>query len=205
MILGGIYHDTLKVEKRNPEVKAKKLRRDGFVCGVLYGKEMKESTPIQLTEPEALRFIKANKEGTQVMLDLDGKQVDALVKNIDYDPMKKQIMALDFQALVAGETVATSVQVILENEDAAQGIVEQTLNEVHYKADPANMLDTIVIDFKTLSPDVREFHVKDLVIPEGKTVHITTPEDTLIFHIAEYANNGEDEDAEDSDADAAKA
>jgi large subunit ribosomal protein L25 len=196
---------TLKVEKRNPEVKAKKLRRDGFVCGVLYGKEMKESTPIQLTEPEALRFIKANKEGTQVMLDLDGKQVDALVKNIDYDPMKKQIMALDFQALVAGETVATSVQVILENEDAAQGIVEQTLNEVHYKADPANMLDTIVIDFKTLSPDVREFHVKDLVIPEGKTVHITTPEDTLIFHIAEYANNGEDEDAEDSDADAAKA
>ena len=196
---------TLKVEKRNPEVKAKKLRRDGFVCGVLYGKEMKQSTPIQLTEPEALRFIKANKEGTQVMLDLDGKQVDALVKNIDYDPMKKQIMALDFQALVAGETVATSVQVILENEDAAQGIVEQTLNEVHYKADPANMLDTIVIDFKTLSPDVREFHVKDLVIPEGKTVHITTPEDTLIFHIAEYANNGEDEVAEDSDADAAKA
>lgn len=196
---------TLKVEKRNPEVKAKKLRRDGFVCGVLYGKEMKEATPIQLTEPEALRFIKANKEGTQVMLDLDGKQVDALVKNIDYDPMKKQIMALDFQALVAGETVATSVQVILENEDAAQGIVEQTLNEVHYKADPANMLDTIVIDFKTLSPDVREFHVKDLVIPEGKTVHITTPEDTLIFHIAEYANNGEDEVAEDSDADAAKA
>ena len=196
---------TLKVEKRNPEVKAKKLRRDGFVCGVLYGKEMKESTPIQLTEPEALRFIKANKEGTQVMLDLDGKQVDALVKNIDYDPMKKQIMALDFQALVAGETVATSVQVILENEDAAQGIVEQTLNEVHYKADPANMLDTIVIDFKTLSPDVREFHVKDLVIPEGKTVHITTPEDTLIFHIAEYANTGEDEVAEDSDADAAKA
>ena len=196
---------TLKVEKRNPEVKAKKLRRDGFVCGVLYGKEMKESTPIQLMEPEALRFIKANKEGTQVMLDLDGKQVDALVKNIDYDPMKKQIMALDFQALVAGETVATSVQVILENEDAAQGIVEQTLNEVHYKADTANMLDTIVIDFKTLSPDVREFHVKDLVIPEGKTVHITTPEDTLIFHIAEYANNGEDEVAEDSDADAAKA
>lgn len=196
---------TLKVEKRNPEVKAKKLRRDGFVCGVLYGKEMKESTPIQLAEPEALRFIKANKEGTQVMLDLDGKQVDALVKNIDYDPMKKQIMALDFQALVAGETVATSVQIILENEDAAQGIVEQTLNEVHYKADPANMLDTIVIDFKTLSPDVREFHVKDLVIPEGKTVHITTPEDTLIFHIAEYANNGDDEDEEAADDTAAKA
>ena len=119
--------------------------------------------------------------------------------------MKKQIMALDFQALVAGETVATSVQVVLENEDAAQGIVEQTLTEVHYKADPANMLDTIVIDFKTLSPDVREFHVKDLVIPEGKKVHFTTPEDTLIFHVAEYANNGEDEEDDAADDTAAKA
>ena len=90
---------TLKLEKRNPEVKAKKLRRDGFVCGVLYGKELKESVPVQLPESVALGFIKANKEGSQVMLDLDGKQIDALVKNIDYDPMKKQIMALDFQAL----------------------------------------------------------------------------------------------------------
>lgn len=196
---------TLKLEKRNPEVKAKKLRRDGFVCGVLYGKELKESVPVQFPESVALGFIKANKEGSQVMLDLDGKQIDALVKNIDYDPMKKQIMALDFQALVAGETVATSVQVVLENEDAAQGIVEQTLTEVHYKADPANMLDTIVIDFKTLSPDVREFHVKDLVIPESKKVHFTTPEDTLIFHVAEYANNGEEEEDDAADDTAAKA
>ena len=31
---------TLKAEKRNPEEKAKKLRRDGFITGVLYGKEM---------------------------------------------------------------------------------------------------------------------------------------------------------------------
>ena len=28
---------TLKVEKRNPEVKAKKLRRDGFVCHSAHG------------------------------------------------------------------------------------------------------------------------------------------------------------------------
>ena len=33
---------TLKAEKRNPDEKAKKLRRDGFITGVLYGKEMKE-------------------------------------------------------------------------------------------------------------------------------------------------------------------
>ena len=33
---------TLKAEKRNPNVKAKKLRREGYVTGILSGKEMKE-------------------------------------------------------------------------------------------------------------------------------------------------------------------
>ena len=190
---------TLKVEKRNPEVKAKKLRRDGFVCGVLYGKEMKESTPIQLTEPEALRFIKANKEGTQVMLDLDGKQVDALVKNIDYDPMKKQIMALDFQALVKGEKISTSVPVKFENAEIVQGIVEQELSEIHYKAEPDQLLDTIVIDFKEISPEVRDMHVKDLHLEE-KGIHLITPEDDTIFHIADYAKAEETDDAEEESA-----
>lgn len=47
---------TLKVEKRNPEVKAKKLRRDGFVCGVLYGKERRSLLPFssRSRKPSAL-------------------------------------------------------------------------------------------------------------------------------------------------------
>ena len=47
---------------------------------------MKESIPLQFEETEALRFVKANKEGAQVTLDMGEDQVDAIVKNIDYDP-----------------------------------------------------------------------------------------------------------------------
>ena len=39
---------TLKAEKRDPQVKAKKLRREGFVTGVLYGKEMKENICVEI-------------------------------------------------------------------------------------------------------------------------------------------------------------
>ena len=46
---------TLKAEKRDPQVKAKKLRREGFVTGVLYGKEMKENIALKFEEKEALR------------------------------------------------------------------------------------------------------------------------------------------------------
>ena len=83
---------------------------------------MKEPVALQFNGAEAAKFIKANKEGTQVYLDIEGEKVDALVKNIDYNPIEKQLMALDFQALVAGEKVSTTVAVKLEHTDLVQGI-----------------------------------------------------------------------------------
>ena len=194
---------TLKAEKRNPNVKAKKLRREGYVTGILSGKEMKEPVALQFDAAEAAKFIKANKEGTQIYLDIEGEKVDALVKNIDYNPIEKQLMALDFQALVAGEKVSTTVAVKLEHTELVQGIVEQEMEEIHYKADPANLLDTIVIDFNGYPADVRDIHVKDLPIPEGKQVHFITPEDAVVVHIGEYeAAPEEDEDAESAETEA---
>ena len=194
---------TLKAEKRNPNVKAKKLRREGYVTGILSGKEMKEPVALQFDAAEAAKFIKTNKEGTQIYLDIEGEKVDALVKNIDYNPIEKQLMALDFQALVAGEKVSTTVAVKLEHTELVQGIVEQEMEEIHYKADPANLLDTIVIDFNGYPADVRDIHVKDLPIPEGKQVHFITPEDAVVVHIGEYeAAPEEDEDAEGAETEA---
>ena len=45
---------TLKAQKRDTAVKAKKLRRDGFTTGVLYGREMEESMPLQFDTKDAV-------------------------------------------------------------------------------------------------------------------------------------------------------
>lgn len=157
---------TLKAEKRNPDEKAKKLRRDGFITGVLYGKEMKENVSLKFTEKDASAFIKNAKEGTQAYLELDGKNVDVLVKNIDFDPLTKKYMALDFQALVAGEIVSATVPIVYVNEDKVQGIFEAELSEVHYKADPAHLLDPIEIDLAALPQTTKTMYVKDLKLEE---------------------------------------
>ena len=73
--------------------------------------------------------------------------------------------------------------------------MEQELSEIHYKAEPDQLLDTIVIDFKEISPEVRDMHVKDLHLEE-KGIHLITPEDDTIFHIADYAKAEETDDAE---------
>ena len=194
---------TLKTTKRNPEVKAKKLRRDGFATGVLYGREMDENIPIQFSAVDASRFIKSHKEGSQVILDFGDTKTSAIVKNIDYDAMKRQVMALDFQALVAGEAISTTVPVKLENEGAVQGFVDQELTEIHYKADPAHLLEPIEIDLtKFHTGDA--LYVKDLGLEE-KGAQLITPADSLIFHIADHAKNMEIAEDETADEEAAEA
>ena len=193
---------TLKTTKRNPEVKAKKLRRDGFATGVLYGREMDENIPLQFSAVDASRFIKSHKEGSQVILDFGDTKTSAIVKNIDYDAMKRQVMALDFQALVAGEAISTTVPVKLENEGAVQGFVDQELTEIHYKADPAHLLEPIEIDLtKFHTGDA--LYVKDLGLEE-KGAQLITPADSLIFHIADHAKNMEIAEDETADEEAAE-
>lgn len=194
---------TLKTTKRNPEVKAKKLRRDGFATGVLYGREMDENIPLQFSAVDASRFIKSHKEGSQVILDFGDTKTSAIVKNIDYDAMKRQVMALDFQALVAGEAISTTVPVKLENEGAVQGFVDQELTEIHYKADPAHLLEPIEIDLtKFHTGDA--LYVKDLGLEE-KGAQLITPADSLIFHIADHAKNMEIAEDETADEEIAEA
>ena len=194
---------TLKTTKRKPEVKAKKLRRDGFATGVLYGREMDENIPLQFSAVDASRFIKSHKEGSQVILDFGDTKTSAIVKNIDYDAMKRQVMALDFQALVAGEAISTTVPVKLENEGAVQGFVDQELTEIHYKADPAHLLEPIEIDLtKFHTGDA--LYVKDLGLEE-KGAQLITPADSLIFHIADHAKNMEIAEDETADEEAAEA
>ena len=176
---------TLKAEKRDPQVKAKKLRREGFVTGVLYGKEMKENIALKFEEKEALRFMKDAKEGAQAALDIEGETVNAMVKNIDYDPMLKKVLALDFQALVAGEVVSATVPVHFLNEEIVQGVFEPELSEIHYKADPAHLLDPVEIDLAKLPASTKNMYVKDLKLEE-KGVNVSTPGDTQLFHIADF-------------------
>ncbi len=191
---------TLAAEKRDPEVKAKKLRREGYTTGVLYGREMKENVTLKYAEKDALNFIKKAKEGAQTMLDISGEKVDALVKNIDYDPLSKKILALDFQALVAGEVVAATVPVTFVNEEVVQGVFEPEITEIHYKADPAHLLDPIEIDLAKLPQGTRTLYVKDLKLEE-KGVTVTTTADSQLFHIGEYTKaEEEDEKAEETPA-----
>ena len=190
--------NTLKAEKRNMQTKAKKLRREGYVTGNVFGREIEGSIPVQMTQKEAEKFLKANGKGSQIMLDLDGEQMDVLVKEVDYDSMGSKVLEIDFQALVSGEMVHSVAEVVLLNhEKVKSGVVELLLEEISYEALPENLIEKVEIDLdgKTAGDTIR---VRDLPIATAEGIHLkTNPEETVV-QVTEVHNAPEEEETEEA-------
>ena len=195
--------NTLKAEKRNMQTKAKKLRREGYVTGNVFGREIEGSIPVQMTQKEAEKFLKANGKGSQIMLDLDGEQMDVLVKEVDYDSMGSKVLEIDFQALVSGEMVHSVAEVVLLNhEKVVDGILQQKLEEISYKALPAALVDRIEIDVESMKiGDV--VLVKDLAIASNPDIDLMTDPEAVVVTVTRAHNAPVEEETEETDADAA--
>ena len=129
--------NTLKAEKRSMEIKAKRLRREGYVTGNVFGREIEGSIPVKMNAQEVNRILTTDHKGSQIMLEVDGKAYDVLIKEIDYNALARRVDEIDFQALVQGEKVHSVAEVILVNHDKlAAGVAQELLKEVSYKALP---------------------------------------------------------------------
>ena len=198
--------DTLKAEKRDMSTKAKRLRREGYVTGNVFGHAIKGSIPVKIEKKDAERLFKTKKKGRQIMLDVDGEQMDVLVKEIDYNPVKGQLEEIDFQALVSGEAVHSVAEVVLKNEaKVVGGVVELILEEISYKAVPSEMIEMVEIDVGDMKPgDVLK--VADLPIASNKNIHLKTdPEAVVVSVVAPKSADVPDDEEADGDEKDAKA
>lgn len=85
---GGTFYEHINCRKRDLKTKAKKLRKEGYVIGNLFGRDIENSIPLKVDSREAAKFLKDNKKGAHITLLVDGENVDAIVKEIDYNAMK---------------------------------------------------------------------------------------------------------------------
>lgn len=191
---------TLKAEKRDMRTKAKKLRREGFVTGNVFGKSIEGSIPLQFPKAEIEQLLKTKNKGSQIMLDLDGQQLDVLIKDIDYDSMKHMVLEIDFQALVSGEKVHSVAEVVLLHHDQiVNGILDLNLHEIPFKALPSSLVEKVEIDAAKLRVgDV--IRVKDLDIAANKDIELMIdPEETVVsLSEARFNPTGTEEPAEET-------
>ena len=195
--------NTLKAEKRDMSIKAKKLSREGFVTGCIFGREMKESIPLKMEKADVEKLLKVENKGGQVMLEVDGQTYDALIKEVDYNPLKGYVDEIDFQALVSNEKVHSVAEIHLVNLDKlAAGVPQQMLQEISFKALPAALVEKVEVDVGDLKVG-DTIRVADLPIAKDKDVDLMTDVDATVVTITEVHVKASDLEAEDTNADEA--
>jgi large subunit ribosomal protein L25 len=178
---------TLFVMKRNGVGKgaARKIRREGFIPAVLYGREME---PISLTvNPIDLKKALSTEAGENTLLELhvkgNGEEITkiALLRDVQYDNLTSQPIHFDFQEILMKELITVKVPVeIVGKAPGIQegGILEEILREIEVECLPASIPNVIEIDVSQLGIG-DSIHIGDLTLPEGVTV-LHDPDETII-------------------------
>ena len=152
---------------------ARSLRRDGKVPCVIYG-HARAPQPLAVDARELGRLLeRVSADTTVIELALDSGTARTLIREIQRHPVKRTILHVDFQELVAGEKVIVQIPVVLVGTAIGvrlnAGIMTQVLNELDCRVDPSNIPNRIEVDVTDLNIG-GSIHVSDLKIPEGVEV-----------------------------------
>ena len=176
--------NTLKAEKRDMNTKAKKLRREGFVTGTVFGRELSETIPLKMEKAAVERLLKSEGKGGRILLDVEGQVYNALIKEVDYNPLKRQVDEIDFQALVNGEKVHSTAEIHLVGADMCAGVPELMLPEISYRALPDSLTDRIQVNISHLKAG-DSIKVGDLDFAKDENIELMTDLDKIVVAITE--------------------
>src|SRR5438552_9814855 len=160
--------------------KAKKLRLQGLVPAVVYGH--KEAT-VSIALP-ADEVTKAIRQGAHIVnLQTDGITQTALIKEIQWDHLGKELQHVDFARVSADERVTVPVPIEIRGTApgiAQGGVLDQPLHTLHLECPVTSIPGSIRVNISELQLD-GAIHVRDLALPEG--VKAMDDPDVIVVHI----------------------
>ena len=161
---------------------SRRLRREGVIPGVLYGRGHKPH-PISVSERE-LRRVLTGSAGLHAILDvvLEGQTTthSSILKDYQVDPIRGRIDHFDLQEVRLDQTIQTAVVVELVGESVgakAGGVLSQVAREIRVEALPLEVPERIELDVSPLEIG-ESLRLSDLHVPEGVTL-LDDPETVL--------------------------
>ncbi len=178
----GSVQEVLTVKRRETVGKrrVRRLRHEGVVPGVVYGRSM-EAVSIVM-DAKALTKVLHSKAGEHALvnLKLEGKapwEKPALVKSVAHHPVDGRVMHVDFHAIALTDRIKVKVPVALKGDAVGVkqdgGILEQFLREIEIECLPTEIPAGVDFDVSNLKIG-DTIHVKDLVPPANSKI-ITDP------------------------------
>jgi large subunit ribosomal protein L25 len=178
---------------------AGRLRREGLVPAVVYGHGA-DPKSVSVVHRE-LRAALSGEAGSNALLDLrvDGEAVLALVKEMQRDAVRNEVIHVDFIRVSRDEAVTVEVPIHLEGEasevTAGGGTLDQQLFNLTVTAKPGDIPAGISYDVSamTIGDSVR---VGDLTLPRSVTTDVDPEEPVAVAQVSQAAQEAEALDME---------
>jgi large subunit ribosomal protein L25 len=161
-------------------LKAGHLRKKGLVPGVVYGH--KEATvAVSLVRDDLENAIR---HGIRVVdLKTNGKEEKALIKEVQWDHLGKDILHVDFARVAADERIVVNVPLELRGTAPgvnAGGLLDQPIHSLSVECLAIAIPESIRVNIGELQIGAA-IYVRDLVLPPG--VKVMTDLDAIVVHV----------------------
>jgi large subunit ribosomal protein L25 len=164
----------VKERERKGSAEARRLRNEGLVPGVLYGRG---KTPHAVCVPEReLRRVLTGSHGLHVILDvvLEGQKTThaSILKDYQQDALRGRITHVDLQEVRLDQPIHAQVVVELVGESPGVkegGVLSQVTREVNVEALPMEVPDRLELNVSGLAIG-DSLRAGDLSVPDGVTL-----------------------------------
>lgn len=152
---------------------ARKLRGQGLVPAVVYGKHLKAPVHVAL-DPKSIRqsINTPHKHNTLITLKLGDASHQVLLKDFQVDPVTRDILHADFIAVTDTEQVKVNVPLVLVGKAvgiADGGLLTQIRRQLEVWALPQSIPEKIEVDVTPLKI-AQAMHINDIKLPTGVSV-----------------------------------
>lgn len=197
---------TLPAETRERAGKgaSRALRREGRVPAVIYGGN-EEPLAIHVEEKLLVKQLGTGHFFNSIVeLEVGGKTVRTLPKDVAFHPVNDRPLHADFLRLSANATVHVNVPVIFANEEASPGLKRGgVLNIVRHELElicqADKIPDDIAIDVTGLEVGA-SIHISHVKLPEGSKSAITDRDFTIATIVAPSGLRSEEGDNSKTEA-----
>lgn len=157
-----------------------RLRVRKKVPAVLYG--MKDPNMlVEFGEMELSRVLSITGEHGVVRVNLSGKSEDAIIKEVQRDPITRRITHMDLQRIDSNQIIRARVPVVVKGDEYIKKsgtVVQQQVNEVEVECSPSKLPKCIYADVSKLGNKHR-ITVGDLEIGEEISI-LNNPLSTVV-------------------------
>lgn len=182
--------------------KVKALRRAGLTPGVVYGPVVDGTVSVSVNSREFGKFFMAHGHSTIFTLKWDGGSQPVLIREVQRDPVRQDILHIDFFAPNMKVVLRQNVSVVLQHAPEVNGgVLQQPINEIEVEALPSDLPSEIVVDASSLSEVGATITVAGLPVID-KVTFITDAETVIASVVAEAVEADDSAEGEEGDAEA---